>query len=143
MAVLAVEDTPLWVPVTEPLADLKALLRGEAVSLIDMPLPFSPLFAQSEADAAISSLDQLGSTPYIVLGCYLVLLLVLGVFGWLRSKAGEEDYYLAGREQGWIVSSLTIMATFFSSFALLGAPGLVYREGLVFALFSLTTLKLR
>ena len=29
------------------------------------------------------------------------------------------------------------MATFFSSFALLGAPGMVYRDGVVFALFSL------
>ena len=28
-------------------------------------------------------------------------------------------------------------ATFFSSFALLGAPGMVYRDGVVFALFSL------
>ena len=29
------------------------------------------------------------------------------------------------------------MATFFSAFALLGAPGMVYRDGVVFALFSL------
>ncbi|MCZ6636199.1 MAG: sodium:solute symporter family protein [bacterium] len=44
---------------------------------------------------------------------------------------------MAGREQGWVVSVLTIMATFFSSFALLGAPGMVYRDGVVFSLFSL------
>lgn len=75
--------------------------------------------------------------PLIVLGGYLLFLLVLGVVGYLRSKAGAEDYYLAGRRQGWIVSTLTIMATFFSSWALLGASGKVYTEGLVFFLFAL------
>ena len=75
--------------------------------------------------------------PLLVLGAYLIFLLVLGVIGYLRSKTGEEDYYLAGRRQGWLVSSLTIMATFFSSWALLGAPGKVYTEGLVFFLFAL------
>ena len=72
----------------------------------------------------------------VVLG-YLLVLLLLGWLSHLRSRAAEEDYYLAGRQQGWIVTALTIMATFFSSFALMGAPGMVYREGVVFALVSL------
>jgi Na+/proline symporter len=96
----------------------------------------STLFAQAD-DGIESSLKSLGQMPIWIMGGYLVLLLVLGIVGWLKSKAGEEDYYLAGRGQGWMVSSVTIMATFFSSFALLGAPGMVYREGLMFALFSL------
>ncbi len=92
-----------------------------------------PISLFAEADA----LEGLGAAKFWVLGGYLLLLLVLGIFGWLKSTGGEEDYYLAGRGQGWVISSLTIMATFFSSFALLGAPGLVYKEGVVFALFSL------
>ncbi len=72
-----------------------------------------------------------------MIAVYLAVLLVFGLLGFLRSRRGEEDYYLAGRRQGWIVSSLTIMATFFSAFALLGAPGKVYTEGTVFALFAL------
>jgi Na+/proline symporter len=99
-------------------------------------LAFGVLLGQNEAEMA-GGIGNLGLTPYFVLGGYLLLLLALGIFGWLKSHAGEEDYYLQGRGQGWIVSSLTIMATFFSSFALLGAPGMVYREGVVFALFSL------
>jgi len=76
--------------------------------------------------------------PIITVGLYLGLLLVFGWLGHVYSKANsEEDYYLAGRGQGWLISSMTIMATFFSSFALLGAPGMVYREGVVFALVSL------
>ena len=83
--------------------------------------------------------DQyLNELPRIVLGCYLVLLLAFGIQGYRRRSGNNEvDYYLAGRGQGWIVTSLTIMATFFSSFALLGAPGMVYRDGVVFSLFSL------
>ena len=81
--------------------------------------------------------NSMGSLPYIVLSGYLLMLLAFGIAGWRKSTDSEEDYYLAGRGQGWIVSSLTIMATFFSSFALLGAPGMVYRDGVVFALFSL------
>ena len=88
----------------------------------------------SDSDSLLSGL---GVVPYFVLGAYLVMLLLLGWISHRRSSTGEEDYYLAGRNQTWIVSSLTIMATFFSSFALLGAPGMVYREGVVFALFSL------
>ena len=74
--------------------------------------------------------DQyLNELPRIVLGCYLVLLLAFGIQGYRRRSSNNEvDYYLAGRGQGWIVTSLTIMATFFSSFALLGAPGMVYRD---------------
>ena len=75
-----------------------------------------------------------------VLTLYLLMLIAFGVVGYRRGTDTEDDYYLAGREQGWIVSSCTIMATFFSSFALLGAPGMVYRDGAVFALFSLCLL---
>ncbi len=82
-------------------------------------------------------LENFGYVPHVILAGYLLMLLIIGIVGYRRSKIGEEDYYLAGRNQGWLVSSLTIMATFFSSFALLGAPGMVYRDGVVFALFSL------
>ena len=72
---------------------------------------------------------DLGNTPYVVLIIYLIILLALGIFGYIRSKGTEEDYYLAGRGQGLLVTSLTIMATFFSGVALLGFPGMVYENG--------------
>ena len=83
------------------------------------------------------TVDGMGYIPHVILGMYLAMLLVFGIRGYRQSQDTEEDYYLAGRGQGWLVSALTIMATFFSSFALLGAPGMVYRDGVVFALFSL------
>ena len=90
------------------------------------------MMAQSETVYGFTNL-----IPYLILSSYLLILISFGWLGYRRSQTGEEDYYLAGREQGWVVSSLTIMATFFSSFALLGAPGMVYKEGVVFALFRL------
>ncbi|MEM1068339.1 MAG: sodium:solute symporter family protein [Planctomycetota bacterium] len=66
----------------------------------------------------------------IVVGCYLLMLAVLGYAGWVRTQRGSEDYYVAGRGQGWIVTSLTISATYFSSLAVLGIPGLYHQQGM-------------
>ncbi len=73
----------------------------------------------------------------VVLGIYLVVLLGFGVLAWRRGRVSEEDYYLAGRGQGFIVTVMTIMATFFSSAAMLGVPGNVYKEGVAFMIFAL------
>jgi len=81
--------------------------------------------------------SQFGLLPLIVLGVYLCLLLGLGVYGYLKSKMTEEDYYLAGRQQPFVITALTIMATFFSSSAMLAIPGVMYKEGAAFFLFAL------
>ena len=78
---------------------------------------------------AAGSPQSLGYAPHIVLAFYLVMLLGLGVAGWMKSRGTEEDYYLAGRGQGLLVTALTIMATYFSGVALLGFPGAVYSNG--------------
>ena len=79
----------------------------------------------------LAALDM-GITPHVVLTLYMVMLLAFGIIGYLKSKTSEEDYYLAGREQGVLVTSLTIMATMFSSAAMLGIPGLIYKDGVYF-----------
>jgi SSS family solute:Na+ symporter len=80
---------------------------------------------------------SLGTISLAALGMYLAALLAIAVYGYLKRKQSEEDYYLAGRRQGFIVSALTIMATFFSSSAILGVPGAVYKDGVPFLLFAL------
>ncbi len=80
---------------------------------------------------------DLGYTPHVVLALYLVVLVGIGFWGYLRGRQTEEDYYLAGRGQGVLVTVLTIMATMFSSAAMLGIPGMVYKDGAAFLLFAL------
>ena len=83
---------------------------------------------------------SLGDWPYIVLALYLVALLALGVIGLLKSKKAqhaESDYYLAGRGQGVIVTALTIMATYFSGFAILTFLGWMYEGGIAPMLYAL------
>lgn len=74
---------------------------------------------------------------WAILAGYLVLLMLIAWLGIRAKKSGAEDFFLAGRSQGWFVTALTIMATFFSAFALMGAPGMVFRFGLPFIMFSL------
>ncbi len=80
---------------------------------------------------------DLGYAPHVVLALYMLMLLFLGYMGYRRNKGSEEDYYLAGRGQGVIVTTLTIMATMFSSAAVLGIPGLIYKDGVGFLVFAL------
>jgi len=94
------------------------------------PILAQPVISTSE-DARLAGIGA------VVLGVYMTILLTLGVIGWRRSKGTEEDFYLAGRGQGFLVTVMTIMATFFSSAAILGIPGNVYKEGVAFTLFAL------
>ena len=83
---------------------------------------------------------SLGAWPYIILVFYLLGLLALGVLSLLKSRRAphaETDYYLAGRGQGVVVTSLTIMATYFSSFAILTFPGWMYEGGIAPMLYAL------
>ena len=65
------------------------------------------------AELFLLGIVDMGIIPHVVLGLYMIMLLGLGLAGYLKGKASEEDYYLAGRRQGVIVTTLTIMATFF------------------------------
>jgi SSS family solute:Na+ symporter len=83
---------------------------------------------------------SLGSIPYFVLGAYLAMLLGLGIVSLIKSRGAsdaESDYYLAGRGQGALVTSLTIMATYFSGFAILTFPGWMYSNGIAPMLYAL------
>jgi len=103
---------------------------------MNLPTLAPALLAQSPPPAD-DSLPDFATTALVVLGVYLLVLVALGYLGWKRSRVSEEDYYLAGRNQGFLVTVMTVMATFFSSAAMLGVPGNVYKEGVAFMLFAL------
>ncbi len=76
-------------------------------------------------------------TPLIVISIYLVINFAIGAVAWWRGRVTTDDYYISARSQGFVVTALAIMATFFSAFAMLGAPGMLYKGGIGFVFFML------
>ena len=68
--------------------------------------------------------------PYLFIGAYLLLTLVIGIIGYRSQKDTPEDYFLAERKIGSIVLFFTLIATNFSAFAFLGLSGAGYRIGI-------------
>ena len=67
----------------------------------------------------------------IVFIVYLVFMVGIGVFFFLRSKnGGEKGYFLGGREMGPWVSALSAGASDMSAWVLMGLPASIYAAGL-------------
>ena len=65
----------------------------------------------------------------VIVAAYLAVLLVLGVAARRRARHGAEDFFLAGRSLGPVLLLLTMAATNFSAFTVLGFSGAGYRIG--------------
>ncbi|MBQ6020202.1 MAG: sodium/proline symporter PutP [Clostridia bacterium] len=67
----------------------------------------------------------------IVFIVYLVFMLGIGVFFFLKTKnGGEKDYFLGGRKMGPVVSALSAGASDMSAWVLMGLPASIYAAGL-------------
>jgi len=75
---------------------------------------------------------DLVSIVLIVIGSYLAIMLAIGYWGYKKTKATPEDYYLANRTLGLLTLSMTFIATYASMWTFLGAVGGNYRLGLTF-----------
>ena len=76
--------------------------------------------------------EEISSHLSQTLTVLLAYLVVLGVISYLASNryTGElSDYVTASRNLGWVVSTLTILATIWSGVALAGFPGSVFVLG--------------
>ena len=61
---------------------------------------------------------------------YLIFMLGIGVFFFLRMRSGsEKDYFLGGRKMGPWVSALSAGASDMSAWVLMGLPASVYALG--------------
>ena len=63
---------------------------------------------------------------------YLIATIVIGILANRRGTSNMEDFFLYGRQAGFIVLYLTVVATFHSAFAFLGSGGYFYRNGIGF-----------
>lgn len=68
-------------------------------------------------------------TKAIIILIYLAALAVLGLLARRRSRPGQEDFFLASRTVGPLFLLLTMAATNFSAFTVLGFAGEGYRSG--------------
>lgn len=71
------------------------------------------------------------NAEFIVFCTYLLFMLGIGIFFFLRSKgAGEKGYFLGGRQMGPWVSALSAGASDMSAWVLMGLPASIYAAGL-------------
>lgn len=68
-------------------------------------------------------------TKTLILAGYLLITAGLGLFARRRSKSGDLDFFLASRTLGPLLMLLTMSATNFSAFTVLGFAGEGYRQG--------------
>jgi len=63
---------------------------------------------------------------------YVLFLFTLGYRRALRHDSNHEEFFLRGRTLGWLPLFLTLAATNFSAFTVLGLAGAGYRQGYAF-----------
>ena len=79
----------------------------------------------------ISEAMNMNVTELVVFIIYLVFMIGIGVYFFLRSKgANEKDYFLGGRQMGAWVSALSAGASDMSAWVLMGLPASVYAAGM-------------
>ena len=62
---------------------------------------------------------------------YLVFMVGIGVFFFLKSRnGGEKEYFLGGRQMGPWVSALSAGASDMSAWVLMGLPASIYAVGI-------------
>ena len=63
---------------------------------------------------------------------YLIATIVIGIVANRKGTSSMEDFFLYGRQAGFIVLYLTVVATFHSAFAFLGSGGFFFTHGIGF-----------
>lgn len=63
---------------------------------------------------------------------YTLIMFVIGVWGFKKTRPSMEDFFLGGRSLGLFVVLCTVWSTLFSAFSYIGLPGAYYRTGISF-----------
>ena len=62
-------------------------------------------------------------------GLYMVLCIFIGIWAMQRTK-NSEDFFMAGRNLGIMITGIAIFSSIMSGFGFVGGPGLVYKMGI-------------
>ena len=72
---------------------------------------------------------SLTSISLALVGIYVLVILIIALLASRSARATSTDYFLASRSVGWITFTLTLFATWMSTFAFLGSPGFYFLRG--------------
>ncbi|MCA5005129.1 sodium/proline symporter PutP [Sphingobacterium bovistauri] len=67
---------------------------------------------------------------YISIGLYLLLMILIGVYSYIKTKNSSDDFLIGGRKMGPVVTALSAGAADMSGWLLMGVPGAVYLSGI-------------
>lgn len=62
-------------------------------------------------------------------GLYMLLCIAIGIWALRRTKS-TQDFFMAGRDLGIMVTAFAVFSTTLSGFGFVGGPGLVYKMGM-------------
>lgn len=66
----------------------------------------------------------------LAFGLYFAVVLAIGIFFFLKSKAGDKEYFLGGRQMGPWVTAMSAQASDMSGWLLMGFPGSILAFGM-------------
>jgi len=82
------------------------------------------------------------SVQFIVVLVYMVIMMLIGYYT-MKAQGGnevtQEDFFLAGRNLGWLPLTFTIAGTYFSTYAMMGVAGALFKQGIPWITVSVST----
>lgn len=66
----------------------------------------------------------------ISIGLYFLLMVLIGIYSYLKTKNSSDDFLIGGRKLGAAVTALSAGAADMSGWLLMGVPGAVYLSGI-------------
>lgn len=66
----------------------------------------------------------------IAISLYLLIMIMIGVYGYRKSTSNSEEFLIGGRQMGPVVTALSAGASDMSGWLLMGLPGAMYMLGL-------------
>ena len=67
---------------------------------------------------------------YISISLYLLLMILIGVYSYIKTRNSSDDFLIGGRKMGAVVTALSAGAADMSGWLLMGVPGAVYLSGI-------------
>ena len=74
----------------------------------------------------------------VCVGAYMLLCIAIGLWAMRRTKS-TQDFFMAGRNLGIVVTGVAMFSSTMSGFGFVGGPGLIYRMGMSSIWMIITT----